>query len=488
MIGKVVSPRSCSLIAVFCACSPAPPAPVVKSVTPSTVAYESATEIEIAGDGFIPGVKTDLDHPSQATLDPAFAINLTGPQSSTATLLQWVDAMHLRARVAAGLMPGTYALQVVDSHGRKGSLENALTVDCTICPDAGPGGSCDAGFLDLDRDGFGDDAGYGTSCEVPRAPVAGDCNVFDRLTHPGAAEVCNGIDDDCNGVIDDGCPDAGWSVSRQGTQAWTVVSMAAPGDPWLAGTDTIGRLSGGGLSTARCDGGWTTGTTDSTGALRLGSAGISINGDFATIASLSSGCATLNGFQQPVQMLREVGPNTLRGVTGSELIVWSSTPQFVPLALGAAQLSAVGGPSLEHLFLGGTSSGSPEAWELVDGGFVALGLAGKLTDPALVAVVGFDDGDAVAVGSEGGVGMYLSGGWNLGAKLPAGDTVSAVWAASPARVYAVGNDALVWRFDGTQWTKLSTPAITGGPMLHAIDATGEEDLWAAGEGGWVLHR
>lgn len=69
-----------------------------------------------------------------------------------------------------------------------------------------------------------DDDGYGTSdpaypilrdCTQPMgyALVAGDCNDFDPTIHPGATEVCNGKDDNCNGQIDEGlathtyCPD-----------------------------------------------------------------------------------------------------------------------------------------------------------------------------------------------------------------------------------------------------------------------------------------
>ncbi len=60
-------------------------------------------------------------------------------------------------------------------------------------------------FRDADGDGFGSRAGgIVTSCE----PVAGhslrdsDCDDDDGGIHPAAAEACNGLDDDCNGAAD----------------------------------------------------------------------------------------------------------------------------------------------------------------------------------------------------------------------------------------------------------------------------------------------
>src|SRR5581483_2502740 len=50
----------------------------------------------------------------------------------------------------------------------------------------------------------------GASPVASCAPVSGrvannsDCNDANSAVHPGATELCNGVDDNCNGMIDDG--------------------------------------------------------------------------------------------------------------------------------------------------------------------------------------------------------------------------------------------------------------------------------------------
>ena len=74
-------------------------------------------------------------------------------------------------------------------------------------------------YRDFDGDGFGGAmSGYTRSCGVPKcyATVLGDCNDNDERVHPGAAEVCNKRDDNCNGMIDEGLPILTYHVDADG--------------------------------------------------------------------------------------------------------------------------------------------------------------------------------------------------------------------------------------------------------------------------------
>lgn len=59
-------------------------------------------------------------------------------------------------------------------------------------------------YLDSDQDAYGDANSVLVACEQPAgyAPVAGDCDNFDPNINPGAAELCDGIDNNCNGEQD----------------------------------------------------------------------------------------------------------------------------------------------------------------------------------------------------------------------------------------------------------------------------------------------
>jgi hypothetical protein len=63
-------------------------------------------------------------------------------------------------------------------------------------------------YRDADGDGYGNAAESTTSCAAPVGYVSNDtdCDDTSAATHPGAVEICNGIDDNCNGGVDEGLP------------------------------------------------------------------------------------------------------------------------------------------------------------------------------------------------------------------------------------------------------------------------------------------
>jgi hypothetical protein len=66
---------------------------------------------------------------------------------------------------------------------------------------------------DADGDGFGDPDVLVAACEAPEAHLsdASDCDDAAAGVHPGADEICNATDDDCDGDTDEDASDATWS-------------------------------------------------------------------------------------------------------------------------------------------------------------------------------------------------------------------------------------------------------------------------------------
>ena len=67
-------------------------------------------------------------------------------------------------------------------------------------------GMCTA-YIDRDADGYGTDEKTieyycGSGVPIGYASKKGDCNDLNKYINPGVAEICNGIDDNCDGVID----------------------------------------------------------------------------------------------------------------------------------------------------------------------------------------------------------------------------------------------------------------------------------------------
>jgi hypothetical protein len=129
------------------------------------------------------------------------------------------------------------------------TCSDMLDNDCDGDVDEEDSGCCVC--MDADEDGYGDPACV--NCDYPEV----DCDDSDPLKSPGADEICNGIDDNCDGAIDDAdmdmfiaeacggddCDDSNFMVNPHMTENCTngidddCDNLTDGHDPWCAQED-----------------------------------------------------------------------------------------------------------------------------------------------------------------------------------------------------------------------------------------------------------
>ncbi len=106
-------------------------------------------------------------------------------------------------------------------------VEDAEDNDCDGTIDEAPGTV--PWWIDRDGDGYGTDSEPSIeSVTRPdgRAPRAGDCNDSDASIHPGVPDTCDGLDADCDTIIDENAPRIAYYADGDG-------------DGWGAGTESV---------------------------------------------------------------------------------------------------------------------------------------------------------------------------------------------------------------------------------------------------------
>jgi hypothetical protein len=118
-------------------------------------------------------------------------------------------------------------------------LCDSIDNDCDAIADEDAGGPW---FVDADGDQRGNPATAMTSCTpvADRVLAGGDCNDANPGIHPGATEVCNRVDEDCDAVADEGVTTQWFldgDADRFGRPAGSVRACTAPARHVATGGD-----------------------------------------------------------------------------------------------------------------------------------------------------------------------------------------------------------------------------------------------------------
>jgi hypothetical protein len=140
----------------------------------------------------------------------------TGTRTIANANTGWLEATHNAAKNAsAGVTtfstlwtpdPGVtgpvtftaWGNSVNRANGRNGDRSSVTSITVTVCTPA-------TFYRDADGDGYGNAADALSACAPPPGYVAdsSDCDDTAAGVHPGATELCNGHDDDCDAAIDE---------------------------------------------------------------------------------------------------------------------------------------------------------------------------------------------------------------------------------------------------------------------------------------------
>ncbi|NBD08548.1 MULTISPECIES: putative metal-binding motif-containing protein [Corallococcus] len=367
----------------------------------------------------------------------------------------------------------------------------------------------------VDEDGDGQSGTFvGNACSPPIAGAsltAGDCDESSPFVALGLPEVCDRLDNDCDGQVDNTfCSgNAGWrQMPDAGTARWDAVAGYGQDRAWVVGDGgRMAHVVGNTIAAqTSCAGTWQALWASHTGRLFLAGAAGSL-----AMRTLGTGCT--------ITQVPGVTGN-LRGLTGFEgvdgesptiyavsddgsVVRWAppAAPVRINQVVGELRaisgagtedsMVAVGGVPLSIEFDGGVTSYLPRAFRHVpaSGGWQEEpldpdgGVTGIIQDVHVL-----HGGHAFATTSTGQILARDHGVWrplpNITGSGAFKGTFTSVVAHSKSVVYVAASKD-IYRYSEGAWS-LDFDGGSGN-LLYSIDGPSPTNVWAVGDKGTVVH-
>ncbi|MFM7618626.1 MAG: MopE-related protein, partial [Bacteroidota bacterium] len=174
------------------------------------------------------GVDDDCDGSADEGVQTTFYIDADGDGFGSAS-----------GTTLACSVPAGYSSTSNDCNDANNAIYPGATETCNTVDDDCDG-STDEGvqttyYVDADGDGYGSNSTTALGCTPPTGYVvsATDCDDSDNSLNPGATEVCDGIDQDCDGTADDGLTFINYYADGDGDGFGTGTANSLCADPGL---------------------------------------------------------------------------------------------------------------------------------------------------------------------------------------------------------------------------------------------------------------